>query len=171
MGARRMAWGALLAALLAVGGDEAWGQRPGAAGVWLGVAGGGVVSSGPRLGAAAAQLVWARQPHYISLRAAYMGNPGEEGVTHDFAEAGALYGRARVRGRTHLAAAAGLALTEVNPCPGAFGACRVAGVPLVAEAAVRPAPVLGIGAQAFANLNAKRPYAGIALLLQLGWMP
>ena len=44
-------------------------------------------------------------------------------------------------------------------------------MPGVAEAGFRPTPVLGIGIQAFANLNKQRVFGGVVVFLQLGRMP
>jgi hypothetical protein len=45
------------------------------------------------------------------------------------------------------------------------------GLPLVSEAALRIFPILGVGAQFFANLNANESYGGLILFLQLGYLP
>jgi plasmid maintenance system antidote protein VapI len=44
-------------------------------------------------------------------------------------------------------------------------------LPVVAEAAVRLGSVLGVGVQAFANLNKKQSFGGVVVFVQLGWLP
>jgi hypothetical protein len=51
------------------------------------------------------------------------------------------------------------------------GGCHTIGVPVIAEAALCPAPVFGLGAQIFANVNSRMTYGGAMVFLQIGWMP
>jgi hypothetical protein len=44
------------------------------------------------------------------------------------------------------------------------------GIPLTAEAGVQTT-FIGLSVQAFANLNAEAPWAGVAGRILLGWMP
>lgn len=81
-----------------------------------------------------------------------------------FAEVGLLYGRA-TRARTyHLAVAAGVGYGQVcdDFCEGAFG------IPLMARAAFRPTAVLGLAAQAVANVNAVHGVLALQVLLEIG---
>jgi hypothetical protein len=70
----------------------------------------------------------------------------------------------------HAAIAAGLAWTGFGSCQGS-GGCSTVGVPVVAEVAARLFSIMGVGAQAFGNLNTKSVYLGAVLFLQLGWLP
>jgi hypothetical protein len=90
----------------------------------------------------------------------------------EFGEVGALYGRAAKRKWGHAAISAGLAVTGVSSCPdAATSGCTTLGVPMVAEAALRLGSIAGIGVQGFGNLNPKSIYGGVAVFLQLGWLP
>jgi hypothetical protein len=84
-------------------------------------------------------------------------------------ELGVLYGRALDGLPLHGALKAGLAF--VHACDEG-GPCRsFVGVPLMVEAAIRPFPIVGVGLQAFGNLNPDTPYGGLLVSLHLGWMP
>lgn len=118
--------------------------------------------------AAVGMLVVQRQPHHIALRGLVASDVFASDAC-EFGEIGVLYGRT-ITGRVgHAAISTGL--SAVRP-PG----CRSptlgnVGMPVVAEAALRPFPVIGIGLQAFVTLNRLSTYGGVALFVQLGWMP
>jgi hypothetical protein len=87
-----------------------------------------------------------------------------------FGEAGLLYGRAAHGRWGHVAVAAGVALTSTR-CSEAtegFDECTVLGAPIVGEAGVRLARPVGVGVQAFVNLNRKTDYGGVVVFVNLG---
>jgi hypothetical protein len=115
-----------------------------------------------------AQLVLQKRAHYFAARGALLVDPFQDGGT--IGELGVLYGRAAKRPWGHAAIAGGLAHTSVDPCPES-GGCPTIGVPIVAEASLRLGSVVGVGAQAFVNVNSVTVYRGLAVFLQLGWIP
>jgi hypothetical protein len=141
--------------------------------IWLGVGLGTGGSSNDEGGVGPlGQLVYQKRSHYIAARGLFFVDPldtdsGGGGI----GEVGILYGRASKGARGHVSLAAGLARTSFGDChrPNG-GGCSTLGVPVVAEGAVRPARVFGIGAQLFANLNSQASYGGLMVFLQLGWM-
>lgn len=105
------------------------------------------------------------------------GGPADSGGFPDTSgggvagEIGLIYGRTRTTSRGHAAVASGLSLVAFDTCPDNYpSSCASVGLPIVAEAAAN-AKVFGLGVQAFANINPKAPYAGLAFFLQIGWMP
>jgi hypothetical protein len=117
-----------------------------------------------------AELVFQKRAHYFAARGLLFIDPYESGGT--IGELGVLYGRAAKRPWGHAALSAGLAFTGVDPCPDTgSGSCTGIGIPVVAEAALKLGSVVGVGAQAFANLNSTTVYGGVVVFLQLGWMP
>jgi len=139
---------------------------------WLGVGlggGGGMedVSGAALMG----QLVYQRSPHHLAVRGLVLAEAGSGSSSPNVGELGLLYGRTRMGYMGHMSAAAGLALTTFDPCPNDDDTCIILGVPIVLDAALRVFPVAGLGAQIFGNLNAEASYAGLALYLQLGWLP
>jgi hypothetical protein len=63
-------------------------------------------------------------------------------------------------------------MVSLDSCGQGFtSGCTTIGIPFLAEAAVQPLPILGLGVQAFANLNARGSSAGVSVFLQVGWMP
>jgi hypothetical protein len=143
--------------------------------IWLGV---GLASAGGQSGGggfgAAAQLVYQRRPHQATLRALVLATDlarFPDGSDDSMGEVGVLYGRTRTRSWGHVSASAGGSIVRFERCPGGgFETCRTLGLPLTLEAALN-SRALGIGLQAFGNVNAKAAYGGLALILQLGWMP
>lgn len=136
---------------------------------WLGLgvgAGGGHDAAGMGL---VGQFVFQKRAHYFAARALYMADLYD---TDAIGEVGVLYGRAALRPWGHASIAGGLAYTSIQPCPdsGSTG-CTTIGVPVVAEASLRLGSVVGVGAQAFVNLNSQTVYRGLAVFFQLGWMP
>jgi hypothetical protein len=118
-----------------------------------------------------AELGYQVRAHHFAIRALGVVDPYGTGAD-EFGEFGLLYGRAAKRPWGHASIASGLAITGVSSCrDAATSSCTALGVPIVAEAALRFAPVLGVGIQGYANLNPKSIYGGIVLFLQLGWLP
>jgi hypothetical protein len=159
---------ALLLVLLGIIAVPAGAQKP--ARLWLGVGlgtAGGIDFDGV---VGMAELALQKRAHHLAVRGLLLTEPG--GGTY-VGEIGALYGRMALRQWGHAGIAAGLAYTDVQPCPnnGNAPGCHTVGLPIVAEAAARLGKVIGVGVQAFANLNSLGSYAGGLLFLQLGWIP
>ena len=163
----------LVAALMAV---AATGERAAAeerSRTWVGLGLGGGTGSGGGGFALDGTLVHQRRSDYFALRTSLFTDPYREGgnITRENA---ILYGRSAVRRYGHVALASGLATVTLDPCDGSrrpSRSCTTLGIPLVAEAAVQPLPILGVGIQGFANLNTKGSFAGVGMFLQVGWMP
>ena len=120
------------------------------------------------LGVVVGQLVFQQGAHYAAVRAVgALAAMDESGDT--YGEADVLYGRAFAERYVHLAIATGVAYTSVA-C-GAVRNCDAIGLPVLAELAFRPIPILGMGVQGFVNLNQHRSYGGLVAIAQLGWMP
>jgi hypothetical protein len=86
-------------------------------------------------------------------------------------ELGLLYGRVRSTRFGHVSISTGVSVVGLSECGGrSRRSCTTAGIPLVAEAAAG-ARYVGLGLQAYGNLNPRAPYAGLAFFIQLGWMP
>jgi hypothetical protein len=139
---------------------------------WLGAgaggAGGGNSTGG---GALMAQIVYQTNAHQFTVRAMGAADPFGNGGD-EFGEIGVLYGRAAKRRWGHAAISTGLAWTGFGSCADNAGAgCSTLGLPIVAEASARLFSIMGVGAQAFANLNVKSIYGGVVVFLQLGWLP
>lgn len=118
-----------------------------------------------------AELVHQKRAHHIAVRGVLLVDPFGESAD-SMGDFGVLYGRAAKGRFGHGAIATGVALTGFESCPSApGGGCATLGIPIVAEAAFRPAPVFGLGVQAFANLNRKTVFGGVVVFIQLGWMP
>jgi hypothetical protein len=138
--------------------------------IWLGLGlGSGARSDGASGAALLGEIVYQTRAHHFALRGLGVIDPFGDS-NNDFGEIGILYGRAALRKWGHGSAAAGLAITGVSSC-GETGSCTTVGIPVVAEAALRLASVVGVGAQGYANLNTKSIYGGVAFFLQLGWLP
>jgi hypothetical protein len=140
--------------------------------IWLGAGLGSAARSDGASGfAVMGEIVYQVKAHHFTIRAMGAAEPFGEGAD-EFGEIGLLYGRAAKRTWGHAAISGGLAITSVASChASATSGCTTLGVPVVAEAALRFAPVVGVGIQGFANLNPKSVYGGLVLFLQLGWMP
>jgi hypothetical protein len=140
---------------------------------WLGIGflGSAARSDGAEGYAVMAEIVYQTGPHYFALRAVGAADPLGEGAD-EFSDVGMLYGRSAKRDWGHVSVAAGLAITGVSSCHDAFrgGTCTTIGVPITAEASARIASFAGVGAQGFANLNTRSPYAGLIVFLQLGML-
>ncbi len=144
--------------------------------VWLGMglAAGGVAGIDAPLGLLA-RVTWQREPHQATLRLLYLGESEgfpETTSSNHVTELGLLYGRSRVSSWGHAALSAGASLLAFESyCPHVDrDGCVTVGVPFTAEAAVQGAFV-GLGLQAFGNINPRAPYGGVAVFVQLGWMP
>lgn len=118
-----------------------------------------------------AELAFQKRAHHLAVRGVLLFPGIGEGSSAD--EIGVLYGRMALRPWGHAGIAAGLAYTVLDPCPnnGTVPNCHTVGVPIVAEAAARLGSVVGVGVQAFVNLNSITSYRGALLFLQLGWIP
>jgi hypothetical protein len=140
--------------------------------MWLGLGfGSGARADGATGAAFMAEVVYQVRAHHFAIRALGVIDPYGESAD-EFGEFGLLYGRAAKRSWGHASIASGLAITGVSSCREAStSGCTTLGVPIMAEAALRFAPVLGVGVQGYANLNTKSVYGGVALFLQLGWLP
>ncbi len=136
--------------------------------IWLGAGVGGGGTSQASGAGVLGQLVYQKNAHHIAVRGLWFADIYSN---DSMGELGVLYGRAAKRDWGHATAAAGLAFTSVTPCGSSTTGCNTLGVPVVVEAALRFATVVGLGAQVFVNLNPKGVYRGAALFLQLGWLP
>lgn len=133
----------------------------------VGLGGGGSSTQGGM--ASVAEVAFQRAPHQVSLRSTFMFQWFGDGCDPGGGDIGILYGRTATGILGHATLASGLALTWPFQCGGGENASI--GIPVVAEAAVRPASVVGLGLQAFANLNGRSTFSGVVLFLQLGWLP
>lgn len=142
--------------------------------VWLAVGlGGGFFSSldgdpnDPGIALLGA-LVLKEDRHRVALRGTLMFEILEDGV----AEVGLLYGRAWTRERSQSSLSAGLALVYAQDCHGLFGGpcdpSKTVGLPLSATMSFHPASFLGLGLEAFANLNRLTSFVGVTAMLELG---
>jgi len=160
----------LLVLALLGGAAAAAGQAPSASRAWLGVGvgtgAGGEVADG---GAVLAELAYQKGPHQITLRTDFIVDPF--GSRADVAgELGILYGRSRTGSFGHVSMSTGLSYIGFDQCESSQDSCVRLGVPVVGEAALRVLPVLGLGIQAFANLNSVSSYGGLVVFVQLGWL-
>lgn len=163
--------------LLVAGPSSAWAQAPDGPPdrIWLGVGLAQGISAEVESGLGGlAQLTWQRGSRHVALRALgladFQGFP-DGGSDDGVAELGALYGWTRPASWGHLALAAGVSLLRLDGCgDGAPDVCSAVGLPVTAEAAIQTA-VVGLGLQAYGNVNTRTPYGGLALFVQLGWMP
>jgi hypothetical protein len=119
---------------------------------------------------AVGQLVYQKDVHYASLRGALIADPF--GTDADgMVDMGLLYGRVHSGRVGHAAIAAGLSLVSFQSCDASSSdGCLRIGVPVIAEAAFRPIPIIGLGAQAFLNLNREAVAGGAVIFMQVGWV-
>ncbi|MGI9628742.1 MAG: hypothetical protein ACR2QM_18045 [Longimicrobiales bacterium] len=117
-------------------------------------------------------LTHQRGPHRIVLRLLVMADfYGFPDVSAETDEVALLYGRSLAGSGSQSAILAGLSVVTVHGGPESdFVQRTTLGIPLVVEGLLR-GKVTGVGLQAFANLNIEAPYAGLGLLLQVGWLP
>ena len=144
-------------------------QRP--ARIWAGIGLGSTVSPGTNSDAAAvmAQLVYQRAAHHFALR--IMGSADLYGNSDALGELGVIYGRVYSGSLGHAMVGTGVSSTTHDRCPNDQETCSSVGLPLVAEVGFSALTIVGIGLQAFANLNTAGSYFGVVAMLQLGWMP
>lgn len=135
---------------------------------WLGAGLGGGYSLDSDGIALMAELVHQRGAHHFAVRALTIFDPG--GDDHVASELGILYGRSWTRSLGHVALAGGIAGTTVNECADGEP-CTAIGFPIVLEAAFRPFSFIGVGVQAFGNINNEQRYRGVVAFVQLGWLP
>jgi len=131
--------------------------------VWGGF-GGGFSGEGA---AVTGQLVFQKAPHQLMARAVLIADP-YDAASNPIGEIGLLYGRTAMGKAGHVSLSTGFAIVDTD-MDSEMG--MTVGVPIVAEAAVRIFPVMGLGAQVFGNLNSIDSYGGGVLFIQLGWMP
>jgi hypothetical protein len=117
-----------------------------------------------------------KYPHHAAFRVLAIADAVNTSAGPKIGEFAALYGRTAIAPAGHAAIASGLALTGGDLCKVAStdAQCQdswTVGIPIVAELALQPLPVVGVGVQAFANLNTKASFFGGIVFLQLGWMP
>lgn len=120
------------------------------------------------------EVVVQRAPHQWMLRAlglADFSNFPDGGSDGGFGEVGVLYGRVATGPYGQASVSAGLSVVLLEGCRGSpSDDCQTVGVPLVAGASF-DWRVVGLGVEAYGNLNPISPYAGIVLAVHLGWMP
>ena len=112
-----------------------------------------------------AQVVSEKKSHHIALRG--MIAHDIERSTNELGEVGVLYGRVTSLKSFPMTLAAGLSGVGFSACPDDDDSCFTVGVPVVAEVS-RSRGIVGIGIQAFGNINSKASYAGAVLFIQLG---
>ena len=119
------------------------------------------------------QAVYQKDAHHIAARIAYVSEFGDR--ESNYTEYGVQYGRTLYGSEGHLSLSSGVSVVRVCTARGVPRTTIVcdysAGLPLVAEMGLRLIPVLGLGAQAFTNLNRSTPYYGLLFFFQAGWMP
>ena len=138
--------------------------------VWIaaGFGGGGAADGNGGVGLVA-QIVYERAPHHFALRALGVVDVGYS--DRGLADVGVLYGRVAAGNMGFAAASTGLSAVHLENCDGSPGGCMTVGIPLVLELAITPFDVLGIGLQLFGNVNLRAPFAGVFIIVPLGWMP
>jgi hypothetical protein len=113
-------------------------------------------------------LVLKEDRHRFALRGSIVAEVLGDGVG-DF---GLLYGRAWTGERSEKSLSAGVALVYGDDCYGIFGgpcdASKTVGLPLSATMSFRPSRFLGLGLEAFANLNSLASFVGVSGMLELG---
>jgi hypothetical protein len=112
-----------------------------------------------------AQLVFQKNAHHAAIRALVLHDI--ERSTSEIGELGALYGRTSAFSWGRGSVAAGVSAVAFDTCPDDDDSCFTPGIPVVAELS-RSSRIIGVGIQAFGNVNAKASYAGAVLFLQLG---
>ena len=112
-----------------------------------------------------AQIVFEKNPHHAALRLVAMHDIDRP--TNEIGELSALYGRIRTMRNYPFVLSTGISAVGFFDCPDDDDSCFTVGLPLVAEVS-RNARFIGIGLQAFTNINPKALYAGGVLLIKLG---
>jgi hypothetical protein len=118
-------------------------------------------------GAALAEIAYQKGPHQLTLRLAGLVDPFGSGA-NAVGDLGVLYGRVRSGSFGHASVSIGISQVGFDHCESSQDSCFTLGVPLVGEVALRVLPVLGLGVQAFGNLNAEASYGGAVVFVQLG---
>jgi len=142
--------------------------------VWVAVGlGGGLFSSvdgaanDPGIALLAA-LVLKEDGHRVALR----GSIVAEVLGDEVGDFGLLYGRAWTGERSEQSLSAGVSLVYGNDCHGVFGGpcdpSKTVGLPVSATMSFRPYGFLGLGLEAFANLNSLASFIGVSGMLELG---
>lgn len=168
---RTIVLGLCLGALLPPGVAAAQ-EADGTVRVWVaaGLGGGVLPDAGPA--AFMGQLVVQRGPHHLALRGVHLEEVGSSGSA-SASDVGVVYGRVRRGWLGHALVAAGVSAASCDDRfrPEACDGSTTVGLPFLAEAAVRLGSVVGVGLQAFGNLNPHQSFGGATLFLQLGWNP
>ena len=139
------------------------------ASVWVAAGvGAGVPTSGGDGIANVAQVVLQKRSHHVALRGVVLHDI--ESNTKEIGEIGVLYGRKNAFGWRDAVVAVGVSGVAFDTCPDDDDSCFTPALPIVAEVSRRRG-VIGLGIQAFANVNRKASYAGVALLLEVGRLP
>ncbi len=108
----------------------------------------------------------------ISVRGTYNGSGYIFMEYHDIWDAGLLYGYASTGKNTLFSIATGLSVAG-----GSKSVCFLCdekiytpaiGIPLNVQISLRPLRAIGLGLYGFANINPEQPFAGTALIVQLG---
>lgn len=110
-----------------------------------------------------------RAAHRFTLRGAVVAEILGDGI----ADLGLLYGRTWTGERSQRSLSAGVALVEGEDCHGIFSGrpcedVNKVGLPLSASVSFRPVRMLGLGLEAFGNLNTLSSFAGVAAIIELG---
>ena len=141
-------------------------ETPSRTRVWAAAGlGGGVPASGGDGIGNMLQIVYQKNAHHAAIRGVVLHDI--ERSTKEIAELGALYGRTNAFSWGSATVAAGVSAVAFDTCPDDDDSCFTPGVPIVIEV-TRSRRIVGIGIQAFGNLNSKAAYAGAVLFLQLG---
>ncbi len=166
----RRAWVLALATLLLLPGLAA--AQPTRAWVGVGVVGGATSDFGGGLGLTA-RLGGQRTPHHVELRAVLLSDIGSfpDGGDGSAGDLSLLYGRVAASSLGSVAIAGGPSLAWTDECPRSTASgCYTIGLAFSADVAIQ-SRLLGIGLQALGNLNSQTSFAGVAVMLYLGWMP
>lgn len=155
---------AIAVAVFATAGSAQTNDNP--ALIWAAV---GVGAAAPATGGEGitnvAQIVFQKRPHHAALRLVAIHDIDRP--TNEIGELSALYGRTRSLRNYPVVLATGLSAVGFFDCPDDDDSCFTFGVPFVAEVS-RNSKFIGIGLQAFANINPKALYAGGVLIVKLG---
>lgn len=91
-----------------------------------------------------------------------------DGGDGELAEVSLLYGRTAVRSFGHASISTGLSV--LGEGPNSVSLDYTVGLPLIAEVGLESS-VIELGLHAYGILNTTAPLFGVALFVQLGWMP
>lgn len=139
---------------------------------WVSVGlGGGSFSGAEDPGIALlASLVLRESRHRIAVRGSIVAEVLGDGVL----DLGVLYGRAWTGARSERSLSAGIAIVRGEDCHGLFGGpcdpSNAVGLPLSATMSFRPSRLLGLGLEAFANLNTLASFVGLGGMIELGML-